>query len=101
MQPPELSQPLLPDLYALPLDPRFAGILGVDLDLDLDLLGLLIRTDRRGTGLVTPRLREVEVQVDRLDAEEHEGDERGKGVHVQDRLRVDPRDGPIGLDSIR
>lgn len=99
MQPAELSQPLLPDLYALPLDPRFAGILCVDLD--LELLGLLISSGRRGTGLVTPRLREVKVQVDRLDAEEYEGDERGKGVHVQDRFRVDPRDGPFGLDGIR
>jgi hypothetical protein len=83
MQPSQLSQSFFPNLHALPLHTA------------LFLLFLLLFTRTRlrdvfqtDTGLVTPSFREGDVQIERLYAEEDEGDERWEGVDVEDWLRA-------------
>jgi hypothetical protein len=83
VQPSQLSQSFFPNLHVLPLHPA------------LFLLFLLLFTrtclrdvSQADAGLVTPSFWEGEVQVDRLYAEEDEGDERGESVDVKDWLRA-------------
>lgn len=83
MQPSQLSQSFFPNLHALPLHTA----------LFLLFLVLFTRTRLRDvfqadTGLVTPSFWEGDVQVDRLCAEEDEGDERWEGVDVEDGFRA-------------